>query len=353
MSLDLKIKKDFGGFVLDEELHVGNETLALLGASGCGKSMTLRCIAGIVTPDEGYIRIDGETLFDSEKKINVPVQKRRVGLLFQNYALFPNMNVEQNIMMGMKTLELTKQQKAEECRSAIDKFYLNGLERHSIRQLSGGQQQRVALARILVSKPRILMLDEPFSALDSFLRWELEQELMRVLSEFEGTSILVSHNRDEVYRISDHIAVISDGHVDCFDEKRRIFEEPYTYQSALLTGCKNFSRAERIDASHVMASDWGIVVRTSRNVADGVRYIGLRNHFLHLAIGQEENVIECDVTQAIEDLNEMILLLRCHGMSGDHSDLHVTVSKREWSMQEDKTRVRIYFEPENVLVMNK
>ncbi len=353
MSLDMKIKKNFGGFVLEEELHAGNETLALLGASGCGKSMTLRCIAGIVTPDEGYIRVNGETLFDSEQKIDIPTQKRHVGLLFQNYALFPNMNVEQNIMMGMKSLDLPKDKKAWECRSVIDKFYLNGLEKHSVRQLSGGQQQRVALARIMVSKPRILMLDEPFSALDSFLRWELEQELMKVLGEFDGTSILVSHNRDEVYRISDHIAVIADGKVDCFDEKRRIFEDPYTYQSAMLTGCKNFSRAVRIDDSHVKAEDWGIVLQTARHVSERVKYIGLRNHFQHPAMGQQKNVVSCDVLQAIEDLNEMILLLRCKGMSSEYADLHITVSKNEWNVLEDKKSIQLYFEPENILVMEK
>lgn len=353
MSLDMKIKKDFGGFVLEEELHVGNETLALLGASGCGKSMTLRCIAGIVTPDEGYIRVDGETLFDSEQKIDVPTQKRHVGLLFQNYALFPNMNVMQNIMMGMKSLDLSKEQKAEECQSIIDRFYLNGLEKHSVRQLSGGQQQRVALARIMVSKPKILMLDEPFSALDSFLRWELEQELMKVLGEFSGTSILVSHNRDEVYRISDHIAVISDGKVDCFDEKKRIFEDPYTYQSALLTGCKNFSKASYIDESHVRAEDWGIVLITSRPVSDKIKYIGLRNHFLHPAMGQRQNVVTCDVLQAIEDLSEMILLLRCQGMTSEYADLHITMSKNEWNMLDNKQSVQLYFEPENILVMDK
>lgn len=138
MSLDMKIKKNLGGFQLDVELHAGNETLALLGASGCGKSMTLRCIAGIETPDEGYIRVDGETLFDSEEKIDVPVQKRHVGLLFQNYALFPNMNVEQNIMLGMKSLPMPKDQKTAECRRVIEKFYLGGLEKHSVRQLSRG-----------------------------------------------------------------------------------------------------------------------------------------------------------------------------------------------------------------------
>ncbi len=354
MSLDLKIKKDFGGFVLDVELHAGNETLALLGASGCGKSMTLRCIAGIEKPDEGSIIIDGVTLFDSEKKIDLPPQKRRVGLLFQNYALFPNMNVEQNIMMGMKNLKLSKSDKLRECHSIMEKFYLEGLEKHSIRQLSGGQQQRVALARIMVSRPEILMLDEPFSALDSFLRWELEQELMRVLEEFDGTSLLVSHNRDEVYRISKHIAVMDDGKIDCFDEKRRIFEDPYTYQSALLTGCKNFSRAERIDDFHVFASDWNTAFRTTRRVGEDVRFIGLRSNHMHLALSQTENVIICDVFQAIEDMNEMILLLKCRSdKESDYSELHITIPKEEWNDLNDHDSVELCFEPGNILVMNR
>ena len=353
MSLDMKIKKNLGGFQLDVELHAGNETLALLGASGCGKSMTLRCIAGIETPDEGYIRVDGETLFDSEEKIDVPVQKRHVGLLFQNYALFPNMNVEQNIMLGMKSLPMPKDQKTAECRRVIEKFYLGGLENHSVRQLSGGQQQRVALARIMVSKPRILMLDEPFSALDSFLRWDLDQELMKVLGEFEGTSLLVSHNRDEVYRISDHISVMADGHVDCFDEKKRIFEDPYTYQSALLTGCKNFSRAEYIDESHVLASDWNSALRVTRPVSGGVKYIGLRTHYMHPSMGQRENVIVCDVLQAIEDLHEMILLLQCGDSDSSYSELHITMAKDEWNALEDKDKVSIYLEPDTILVMDR
>ena len=353
MSLDMKIKKNFGGFILDVELHAGNETLALLGASGCGKSMTLRCIAGIVTPDEGYIRVDGETLFDSEKKIDVPVQKRHIGLLFQNYALFPNMNVEQNIMLGMKSRPLSKAEKAAECRKVIEKFYLGGLEKHSIRQLSGGQQQRVALARIIVSAPKILMLDEPFSALDSFLRWELEQELMKVLNEFQGTSLLVSHNRDEVYRISDHISVMADGHVDCFDEKKRIFEDPYTYQSALLTGCKNFSRAEYIDENHIYAADWECSLRVTRHVSGNVKYIGLRMHAVHPSLGRSENIMECDVLQAIEDLNEMILLLRCGDGESPFSRLHITMPKAEWNMQDRKDKVSIYLEPESILVMDR
>ena len=163
----------------------------------------------------------------------------------------------------------------------------------------------------------------------------------------------MSHNRDEVYRISDHISVMADGHVDCFDEKKRIFEDPYTYQSALLTGCKNFSRAEYIDESHVLASDWNSALRVTRPVSGGVKYIGLRTHYMHPSMGQRENVIVCDVLQAIEDLHEMILLLQCGDSDSSYSELHITMAKDEWNALEDKDKVSIYLEPDTILVMDR
>ena len=172
MSVSVNIKKKYGDFCLDVAFEGGNEVLSLLGASGCGKSLTLRCIAGIETPDEGKIIINGVTVFDSEKRIDLKPQKRRVGMLFQNYALFPNMTVEENILCGLEGLRDKKERKAR-CKEAVSAFQLEGLEKHLTHQLSGGQQQRVALARMLVSEPEILLLDEPFSALDSHLRPEL------------------------------------------------------------------------------------------------------------------------------------------------------------------------------------
>ena len=240
MSLDMKIKKNLGGFQLDVELHAGNETLALLGASGCGKSMTLRCIAGIETPDEGYIRVDGETLFDSEEKIDVPVQKRHVGLLFQNYALFPNMNVEQNIMLGMKSLPMPKDQKTAECRRVIEKFYLGGLEKHSVRQLSGGQQQRVALARALVIRPRVLLLDECLSALDKKLRVEMQSELRRILEESQVTTFFVTHDQEEAMTLSDTIVVMRDGVIEQTGTPYEVYERPANRFVAGFLGKANF-----------------------------------------------------------------------------------------------------------------
>ena len=355
MSLDLNIRKDFGGFVLDLELHAKNEVLALLGASGCGKSMTLKCISGIVKPDEGYIRVNDRTLFDSEKNINLTPQERHVGLLFQNYALFPNMSVEQNIMTGMTGFDLSTDEKKARVGEMINSFYLNGLEKHKPSQLSGGQQQRVALARIMVSRPSILMLDEPFSALDSFLRWELEQELMKVLEVFEGTSIIVSHNRDEVYRISDHIAVIVNGHKDCFDDKESLFANPPTYNSAKLTGFSNFSRVEKIDEGHIRAVDWDAVLPFQ--VDDSINLVGLRPEPVSLSVEEGSNTARFRVEKAIDNFTEMILLITSPKndkpleTADDFSWLNVTVRKEDFEPFAGKDYVNVKFEDKNLLMI--
>lgn len=351
MSLDLNIKKDFGGFLLDVELHAENEVLALLGASGCGKSMTLKCIAGIVRPDEGFIIVNGKTLFDSEKGINISPQERGVGLLFQNYALFPNMSVEQNIMTGMNRFSVSRAEKRAVCRETMKKFYLDGLEKHKPSQLSGGQQQRAALARIMVSKPDILMLDEPFSALDSFLRWELEQELMRVLEDFEGTSIIVSHNRDEVYRISDHIAVIADGKVDCYDEKERMFTEPKTYQSALLTGCHNFSRVEHLGKNRVRLIDWNTELVCEG--CDDAKYIALRPGIVKLEKKASGASAGFRVDKVIDNFNEIILLLSADSVVSEYSNLNVRVTKEEWQPFAGSRSINLSLSREGILILNR
>ena len=192
MSLEVHIEKKLNGFTLRSDFTAGNTATAILGASGCGKSMPLRCIAGIV--------LDGRVLFDSEQHIDLPPQQRGVGLLFQNYALFPNMTVEQNILCGLKA-ERDKAARKARCAGMLRALRLEELASRRPAELSGGQQQRTALARILVGKPKILMLDEPFSALDSYLREEVEGEVGSLLAGFAGTALLVTHNRDEAYRL--------------------------------------------------------------------------------------------------------------------------------------------------------
>ncbi|MBP2632027.1 MAG: ABC-type sulfate/molybdate transport system, ATPase component [Firmicutes bacterium] len=243
MSIYVDIKKSLGRFSLDVQVEAENEILGLLGASGCGKSMTLKCIAGIVKPDYGKIVVNDRVLFDSEKKINLTPQERKTGYLFQNYALFPHMTVEENIAVGIRR---PKSEQEKIVKEKIATFYLDGLEKRYPGQISGGQQQRVALARIFASEPDIIMLDEPFSALDNHLKWQMELETMKVLENYKGTILFVSHSRDEVYRLCDRTAVISDGKLEVVCDKKEMFNSPKTLAASRLTGCKNHSRAEKI-----------------------------------------------------------------------------------------------------------
>ena len=309
VSLSVTIKKKLGNFTLDVAFEAGDEIFAILGASGCGKSMTLKCIAGIETPDEGKIVLGGRTLYDSAARVNLPPQKRRVGYLFQNYALFPNMTIEENIAAGIPR---GKPGREETVREKIRAFYLEGLEKKFPSMLSGGQQQRVALARMLASEPEIVMLDEPFSALDSYLKWQLEREVIDAIADYRGTTLFVSHNRDEVYRLCDRIAVLSDGKIDAISEKKALFARPETRASALLTGCKNISPILPLSENRMFAADWGIELTSVEPVGDAA-YVGLRAHDLTLEDGPGENVFRCRVVRQIDTPFTRMLLLKNAG----------------------------------------
>ena len=336
MSLYVDIEMAFPDFKLTVQMEGGNEVIALLGGSGCGKSLTLKCIAGVETPDKGRIVINDQIVFDSEKRINIPPQKRQVGYLFQNYALFPTMTVWNNIACVIKK---PKNERHDIVRSIIKKFQLDGVKKLYPQQISGGQQQRTALARILVSEPRILMLDEPFSALDTHLKWHMEQEVASVLAEFEGTTVFVSHNRDEVYRISDKIAVMNNGKIESSGTKEDIFDAPKTLAAALMTGCKNISKAQKLDDYHVMATDWGIALKTERLVADRVKYVGVRaHHFRRIPeMAGETNAFSCRIHKTIEEPFERIYVFSFDTEAQSNADLQFEISKElcgEWDSGE-------------------
>ena len=306
MSLFVDIEKTLGLFHLKVCFETGEETLALLGPSGCGKSMTLKCIAGIEKPDKGIIVLNGVTLFDSRKKINLPPQKRKTGLMFQNYGLFPNMTVWQNIKAGAVREKDTKKKKAAALK-IMEGFGLLKLSDYYPSQLSGGQQQRVALARILVSGPDILLLDEPFSALDAHLRFRLEQEVREVIRDFGKTVLLVSHDRDEVFRMSDRIAVMHNGKVETFGTRKEVFAHPGTRNSAVLTGCKNISRINVLDSCHVEALDWGITLKVPE-LSEKASYVGIRMHDVRSK--GSENIFQCRVVEEIENPFSYTVMLK-------------------------------------------
>ncbi len=312
MSIAVNIKKNLGSFRLDVAFSQESGVLALLGGSGCGKSMTLRCIAGIETPDSGKIVLNGVTVYDSERKINLPPQQRQVGLLFQNYALFPNMTVEENILCGLRE-KRDKSEKTALLAEYIRKFHLEGLEKHTPTQLSGGQKQRCALARMLIGRPGILMLDEPFSALDSYLRWELERELLSTLREYDGTVLFVSHDRDEVYRICDRIAVYQNGTIDVIGDKWELFRQPITCTAAILTGCKNVAEASYSEKT-VTVPQWGLTLPLPADgLPDSMTHLGIRARKMLPATAPGPRCFRYSVAEEIDGAFSDILMIRLEG----------------------------------------
>lgn len=314
MSLIVDIQKRLGDFALEAAFDAEEGITGILGPSGCGKSMTLKCIAGIEKPDWGHIELDGVTLFDSEKKINLPPQQRNVGYLFQNYALFPNMTVRQNILCGLHR-EKDRVYKEQLLREILQLMRLEGLESHRPHQLSGGQTQRVALARILVNEPKLLMLDEPFSALDGHLRDSLKLELRDLLKAFGREVLLVTHSRDEAYNMCGRIAVMDDGQLLTVKPTKALFADPGSIEAAVLTGCKNVATARKVGPFEVEVPEWGVRFQTAQEVKDGLKAVGIRAHYFSPAT--KHNRFPVQYAEEMEEPFELIIQFRTLGQSPD------------------------------------
>ncbi|MCL4534466.1 MAG: ABC transporter ATP-binding protein [Bacteroidetes bacterium] len=235
--LNVAIKKRLTDFDLDVSFSLGDELAAIFGPSGSGKSLTLQCVAGLLKPDSGIVTINGRTVFDASKGINLRPQERRVGYVFQNYALLPHLSVADNIGYGLH--RLPREERDPRVKKMITVMRLEGLERRRPRELSGGQQQRVALARALVTEPELLLLDEPFAALDSPIRSRLHGELLQLLRRLSITTVLVTHSLAEAYTLSDTMVVYEDGRVLQAGSRDDVLHHPVSRTVARFTATKN------------------------------------------------------------------------------------------------------------------
>lgn len=310
MAVDIDIKKRLGNFTLNVRLNSDCERLGILGTSGCGKSMTLKCIAGIERPDSGHIIINGRTLFDSDKHIDLKPQKRRVGYLFQSYALFGTMTVEKNITAGAKGSRREKLSKAEEL---IKSFDLADCRQKLPSQLSGGQQQRTALARLIASEPDIILLDEAFSALDAHLKERLQYEILSFLKEYSLPAVIVSHDRDEIYKMTDSAAVIDNGSVCSYGDTKALFEQPGDSVTARLTGCKNISAVKRLGEHELFAADWGLTLKTQDRITGDIKYIGIRAHDIRLVPKACENTVPLNIASMLQSPFEVTCIAQTPG----------------------------------------
>lgn len=356
MTLSVNVKKSFEDVHLNIEFSTESRRIGIFGASGCGKSLALKMIAGIERPDAGSIVINETVMYDSGKRISLPPQKRNVGYLFQNYALFPTMNVEENVGAGLKCERGERKRKVSEM---MKRFHLEGLEKRLPGELSGGQQQRVALARIMVYEPDVILLDEPFSALDAYLKDKMQRECMEMLRDYPGIVILVSHSRDEIYRFCEETIVVDKGRVIRQAETKALFQNPEDCVTARLTGCKNIAAVEQDEKGGLVVPDWGIklpemwkiCLAGSRIVEKTTAYVGIRAHEFRTEpkVGDLEfPVLHAQVTEDMFEYNVSFKVSEAAEMMIDWK-----VPKAVWSLEKDGLPEKLYIAKEQMLFLTK
>lgn len=246
------IKKSFDNETVLHHLNLSikeGEFVTLLGPSGCGKSTLLRTIAGLIKPDEGIIHIEGKNVTNAKPK------DRQVGMVFQSYALFPNMTVKENIEFGLKMKKLNKETINQNVKQVVELVELTGKEGSYPRELSGGQQQRVALARSLVTQPKVLLLDEPLSALDAQIRKNLQKQLRSIQQELNMTTILVTHDQEEAMAVSDYIYIMNQGHITQSGTPHQIYTQPANEFVARFIG--NYNVLSRAEIANLLKGEQG------------------------------------------------------------------------------------------------
>jgi molybdate transport system ATP-binding protein len=235
--LEVAVGRRLDGFRLEVAFAADKGLVVLFGPSGAGKSLTLQAIAGTFLPETGRIVIDGQTVYDSTRQINLPPQARHVGYVPQTYALFPHLTAKENISFGL--MRLSRREREQRVRELFELFDLRSLEHRRPRELSGGQQQRVALARALAVQPRLLLLDEPFAALDAPLRGALRQELAQVQKRWGITMLIVTHDLADAFALGQRVIVYDDGRVIQQGTREEVFFHPATHRVAEFVGTGN------------------------------------------------------------------------------------------------------------------
>lgn len=250
------------------------EFLAVVGTSGSGKSTLLHMLGGLDYATFGSVLVSGKEIFKLNESELTIFRRRNIGFIFQNYNLVPILNVYENIVLPIQ-LDGEKPDKGF-IREIMEILGIFDKKNSMPNQLSGGQQQRVALARIMAYEPEVILLDEPFSALDGYLKDRLQLELEEMLEDYQGTVIMVSHSRDEVYRFCEELVILEQGAVVVSGNTKQLFANPQYKEAAKLTGCKNITAIRRLDAHTAELVDWGIVLQLKREIPEMYTAIGYR-----------------------------------------------------------------------------
>ena len=292
---------------ISERVEKG-EVLVICGPSGSGKSSLIRCLNRLEPIQKGDILFEGTSIYAPEVDVNA--LRAEVGMVFQQFNLYPHLTVLENVTLA--PIKVRGMGKKEATDLAMELLGRVGIARQAAKrpsEISGGQQQRVALARILASDPEVLMLDEPFSALDAFLKEKLQLELLELLSGYDKDILMVTHSRDEIYRFCEHMLIVEDGRQAGFGVTKEIFKNPGTPAAAKLTGCKNIEKIERVDDHTMVLPNWNTTVCVKGMIPENTTHIGIRAHYLRLPEnGQRENLVECQNGRILDDPFELVVV---------------------------------------------
>ena len=330
-TLDVDLERSLENFTLRIVLDARNGAVGLLGPSGAGKSMTLRMIAGLSTPDRGRVVLNGRVLFDSAGGRNIPAASRRIGVVFQDYALFPHLTVAENVGFGL--YRVPKDERNAGIWKQLESMGIAELANRYPRQVSGGQRQRVAIARCMAMEPDALLLDEPFAALDPHLRRRTEEQLRATLASFKGPVVFVTHDMEEAFRFCSELLVLDNGQVIASGPKHKLFETPRTVAAARLTGCKNIVASRRMGSDCVEVEAWECRLRTAVAVPETLTHVGFRSHQVAFQKpAGTDNTFPCWLVSTSEAPHEMTLYLRLHAqpLPGQLPHLQADVTKDVW-----------------------
>jgi ABC-type sulfate/molybdate transport systems ATPase subunit len=354
MELIVDIKKKLNNFNFNVSFKCTNSILGILGESGSGKSMTLHCIAGLVKPDEGKIILNGRTLFDSTAKINIPIKDRKIGFLFQNYALFPHMTVEKNIGYSLSNFSASERNRI--INEMLNMMQIEDLRKRYPNEISGGQQQRVALARALAVNPELLLLDEPFSALDNHLRSIMLKQMTNILKEYKGTTLFVTHNLEEAYELCENLIIIAKGRKEGEGNKKDVFKNPSSLASARVTGCTNISKVNFLSPETFKALDWNIEFKLSHVPFEKISHIGIRAHHIRLAMAEDKNTFDCYPIHTSETPFRRLIYLKINRKNTKNSDYDLIwdIPSEQWNLiMHRPVPWKICIEEKNIICINE
>ncbi len=354
-SLQVAAERALDNFTLNVGFEAGMGSVGLLGPSGSGKSMTLRMIAGVSTPDRGRIVLNGRVLFDSATGANVPSARRRIGMVFQDYALFPHLTVAENVGFGLA--RLPRREHRARVAQQLAFLHIAELANRFPREISGGQRQRVAIARCMAMEPDALLLDEPFAALDPHLRRQTEEQLRETLAHFNGAVVFVTHDMEEAFRFCTDLLVLNDGSVIARGPKHELFERPRTVAAARLTGCKNIVAATRAEEHRVRIDDWNCELVTADAVPGTLTHVGYRSHQVVFQQRPDgENSFPCWLVSSSEAPHEMTLYLRLHAspQAGEAAHLQADIPKDLWrTLRAEPQPWQITLDPARLLLLEQ